>query len=100
MPEISIPVPSFKENQVAEVELTINGKKKKYNFRIESFKWIAEKQQANNLSDATGNKIQKLKSFIEDYDEDWEIVQIYAPPEKSEFIQVLFRKKISAKEKL
>lgn len=97
MPEISIPIPSFKENQIAEVELTINGKKKKYNFRIESFHWISEKNKPDNPIDATGVRISKLKSFIEDYDKDWEIVQIYAPPEGSEYIQVLFRKKISEK---
>lgn len=94
MPEISIPIPNFKENQVAEVELTINGKKKKYNFRIESFHWKTEKELTESALIDTEKRITKLKSFIEDYDKDWEIVQIFAPPEKSEYIQVLFRKKL------
>lgn len=94
MPEITIPLPDFKENQIAEVELTVNGKKKKYNFRIESFHWGTVEDAGNSSIEKTVQRIGKLHTYIENYDEDWEIIQIYPPADNSEYIQVMFRKRI------
>jgi hypothetical protein len=95
MNELNIPLPLFQDNQVAEVEVTINGKKKKYSFRVESFPWLEgddESKPFEKISE-TALKIQKLKESIENYDKDWEIVQIYTPSAGSRYIQVLFRKR-------
>lgn len=95
MNELNIPLPLFQDNQVAEVEVTVNGKKKKYSFRVESFPWLEEGNEIEPLEkiSETALKIQRLKESIENYDKDWEIVQIYTPSAGSKYIQVLFRKR-------
>ena len=95
MNELNIPLPLFQDHQVAEVEVTINGKKKKYSFRVESFPWLEESVELKSVEkiSETALKIQHLKESIENYDKAWEIVQIYTPSAGSRYIQVLFRKK-------
>ncbi len=95
MNELNIPLPLFQDNQVAEVEVTVDGKKKKYSFRVESFPWLEEGNEIEPLEkiSETALKIQRLKESIENYDKDWEIVQIYTPSAGSRYIQVLFRKR-------
>ena len=39
MNELCVPVPGITENDVAEVIVSIKGKKVKHEFRIESFPW-------------------------------------------------------------
>jgi hypothetical protein len=94
MAEITIPLPDFEENQIAEVVLTVNGKKKKYNFRIESFHWGNAQDETGGSIEKTTLRIGRLHTYIENYDCDWEIIQIYPPADNSEYIQVLFRKRI------
>ena len=92
MKDICIPIPRFEENQIAEVEVTVNGKKRKFNFRVESFVWEPRQGEDNNVDiDLVEKKIQKLKESIESYDKHWQLVQIYTPSPGSEHIQVLFR---------
>ena len=92
MKEICIPIPHFGEQQIAEVEVTVNGKKKKYNFRVESFPWLTETETDTNIS-PTEVKINALRGLIETYDESWELVQIFTPREEATHIQVLFRQR-------
>lgn len=93
MKDICIPIPKFEDNQIAEVEVTVNGKKRKFNFRVESFSWDPGTGNDNNAVDISEVelKIQKLKESIESYDKHWQLVQIYTPTPGSQFIQVLFR---------
>jgi hypothetical protein len=95
MKEICIPIPHFGEHQIAEVEVTVNGKKKKYNYRVESFPWGLEESEAdllNNTSE-TQIKINHLRQLLDEYDDVWEIVQIFNPNESAKHIQVLFRQR-------
>lgn len=93
MKDICIPIPKFEENQIAEVEVTVNGKKKKFNFRVESFVWDPVEQGSDQNVDISlvEKKISKLRESIESYDKNWQLVQIYTPTPGSEYIQVLFR---------
>ena len=43
MRELCIPLPFLEEQQVAEVEVKIGDKKQKFDFRLESFPWGADK---------------------------------------------------------
>ena len=95
MKELCVPVPNFKDNQVAEVEVKVNNETLKYNFRVESFPWeihdelsVLEHPVEKSLA-----RITRLKNAIESYDKDWELIQIFNPSENSDFIQVLYRKK-------
>jgi hypothetical protein len=92
MKEICIPIPHFGEQQIAEVEVTVNGKKKRYNFRVESFPWSVNTDVDNSVS-PTEVKINALRGMIETYDNGWELVQIFTPREEATHIQVLFRQK-------
>jgi hypothetical protein len=96
MKEICIPVPYLKDRDIAEVEVKLAGKKLKYSFRIESFPWEVE-NEFSSLTDPLERslaRIYKLKTSIENYDKDWELIQIFNPDENADHIHVLYRKKL------
>ncbi len=86
MKDVSIHLPDFLEQQIAEIEVKINGKKRLYNFRVESFRWEPESEKLT-----VEQKISRLKELIDSYNKDWELIQIFKPRENSKFVQVLFR---------
>jgi hypothetical protein len=96
MKEICIPIPYLKEQEIAEVEVTCAGRRLRYSFRVESFPWevgdeFASLKDPLELSLA---RIYKLKSAIESYDKQWELIQIFNPDEHADHIHVLYRKKM------
>ena len=88
MKEISIPLPDFIDKQIAEIEVKINGKKRQFNFKVESFRWENDDEVLS-----IDRKIKKLQNAIKNYDKAWELIQIFRPKDDSKFIQVLFRQK-------
>ncbi|MBN2349708.1 MAG: hypothetical protein JXJ22_12750 [Bacteroidales bacterium] len=95
MKELCVPVPNFKDNEVAEVEVKLQNKIIKYNFRVESFPWEIKDEMSNleHPLEKSLARITRLKNAIESYDKNWELIQIFNPSENSDFIQVLYRKK-------
>ena len=96
MRELSVPLPHFHENQVAEVDLKVNGDKITYNFRVESFPWDVEDELSNKDSDPVSHslaRISRLRNSINNYDKQWELIQIFTPDENAKNIQVLYRKR-------
>ncbi len=91
MKEISIPLPDFLDKQIAEIEVKINGKKRQFNYRIESFRWEPEDEVWT-----VEMKIKKLQAGLESCSETWELIQIFKPKEGSKFVQALFRQKSQA----
>ncbi len=95
MNELCIPVPNFKENEVAEVSVKIKDATFNYNFRVESFPWNTN-DELSNLSHPVERslaRITRLKNAIENYDKNWELIQIFNPSEKADHIHVLYRKR-------
>jgi hypothetical protein len=88
MKDINIPLPDFLDKQIAEIEVKINGKKRQYNFRIESFRW-----EPDNEILPVEEKLYKLREGLNNYDKSWQLIQIFKPGEDSKFVQVLFRQK-------
>jgi hypothetical protein len=88
MKDINIPLPDFLDQQIAEIEVKINGKKRQYNFRIESFRWEPD----NEIWTVT-DKVKMLRDGLQNYDKTWQLIQIFRPLEDSKFVQVLFRQK-------
>ena len=84
MNEICIHVPSLRENQTVDVEVTINGEKQIMNYRVESIDWT---KGGRHISD----RIAFLRSMINGYDEDWELVQIGVPD--GDMVPVMFRRR-------
>ena len=94
MKDLCVPIPDFKEDQIADVEITTGGKKFKYNFRVESFPWDVEDELSvadDNISRSLA-RIARLKQSIESYDSGWQLIQIFNPSENSKHIQVLYRR--------
>ena len=92
MQDLTIPLPNFLEEQIAEVEVKINGKKRHYNFRVESFSW---EESINTDADQSiiSSKIENLRKELENYSKEWELIQIFSPREHANNIQVLFRQR-------
>jgi len=95
MRDVSIPLPDFLDKQIAEIEVKINGKKRQYNFRVESFRWEPDDEEWS-----VNDKIKLLQTGLANYDSSWELIQIFRPKEDSKFIQVLYRQKQSLNDKL
>jgi len=96
MKEICIPIPYLREKEIANVEVSLAGKKIRYNFRVESFPWEVS-EEFSKLTDPLERslaRIYKLKSAIESYDKEWELIQIFNPDENADHIHVLYRKKL------
>jgi hypothetical protein len=96
MRELTVPMPHFHENQIAEVDLKVNGDKITYNFRVESFPWDVEDELSDKKSDNVSlslARITRLRNAINNYDKQWELIQIYTPDENAKHIQVLYRKR-------
>lgn len=98
--ELCVPIPHFKEEQMAEIVLRIGKEELNYHFRVESFPWDVEDALTPSGSDELTRslaRISRLKKAIEGYDRNWELIQIYTPEEGSRNIQVLYRKKKAKK---
>jgi hypothetical protein len=96
MKELCIPVPNFKDNQVAEVELKVNGDRLSFSFKVESFAWDVEDELTGQHTDEVSRslaRITRLRNAINNYDKDWELIQIFTPNENARNIQVLYRKR-------
>jgi hypothetical protein len=96
MKEICIPIPYLREQEIADVEVTLAGRKIKYSFRVESFPWETG-DEFSSLTDPLERslaRIYKLKGAIEGYDKEWELIQIFNPDEHADHIHVLYRKKV------
>ena len=74
-------------------EVTINGEKRKYNFRVESFPWDINDDSIVDENKRVEKRIDRLKENIESYDKNWRLVQIFKPGKDSQYVQVLFRQK-------
>jgi len=91
MKEICIPIPDFLDRQIAHIEVTVNGEKRRYNYRIESFLWETEDDKIMDENQRIETRINRLKNSIENYEANWRLVQIFKPGRNSSHIQVLFR---------
>jgi hypothetical protein len=92
MKDLTIPLPNFLEEQIAEVEVKINGKKRRFNFRVESFPWEVT-SRGSDQEEVISSKIKNLRKELENYSRDWELIQIFNPSENAKNIQVLFRQR-------
>ena len=96
MKEICIPISNLGDDEIADVVVTIGGKKMSYSFRVESFPWSINTEQSNaddNTLHATLEQINQLRLSLDTYDKGWELIQIYTPRAGASHIQVLYRKK-------
>ncbi len=96
MKDLCVPIPDLKDNQIAQLEVTVGQEKLKYEFRVESFLWETDDDLNHQSKDHVSHslaRITRLKHAIESYDKNWELIQIFTPSDNSKFIQVLYRKR-------
>jgi hypothetical protein len=84
MKEICIHLPTLGSDETIELEVKLNGRTRIMNYRVETFDWTADTTHV-------GGKISKLRHFIRNYDDNWELVQIGSPSD--ERISVMFRQR-------
>jgi hypothetical protein len=85
MSEICVQVPQMDEYKVIEVEVKVNGEKKRYNYRVELFAW-------NGKYSSVEERIKFMREMINNYDPNWQLFQIGNPTEKH--IPIMFRQKV------
>jgi hypothetical protein len=84
MREVVIQIPTLEAEQNIEIDVTINGKKRRKKYRVE----IISLEEGEFSSE---DKVSVLKEVIMEHDKDWKLVQIGLPSEKG--IPVMFQKK-------
>jgi len=95
MKDIIIPMPDQSEESVVDISVTVKDSGKTILFKVETFDFDIE-SEFSSIKDKTSlsiARIFKLRQILENYDNEWELIQIYNPNEKSKKIQVLYRKK-------
>ena len=85
MREIVILIPDLEPEQNVEIEVSINGRKKTMQYRVELIDW-------EGAGVPPAEKIQVLKHRIAEYDKSWELVEIGAPNEDN--IPLTFRRRV------
>jgi len=85
MSEITIQIPSLREvKQMIEIEVKINGERKRFNYRVETFKWEENREPEE--------RIDNLKKMIKSYDRKWRLIMIGNPHE--DIIPIMFRERV------
>lgn len=84
MREIVIVIPDVEIEQNIEIDVRINGKKKTVQYRVELISW-----EGNQVPPR--DKVQVLRHIVNEYDKNWELVEIGAPGQDN--IPLMFRKK-------
>ena len=72
MPRVAIELPPVDTDDTVEVELTINGVKRKMTYRVELFHWADYVEEGDD-------RVTCLKRMIDTYDKAWRLVQIGVP---------------------
>lgn len=81
MNSICIPVPNTHRNSTIELEVTIDGRRRVMNYRVETIEWDRTTTSATQIS--------RLRDFVATYDRSWELVQIGRP--SGDVVSVTFR---------
>ncbi|MEA3477897.1 MAG: hypothetical protein U9R60_06940 [Bacteroidota bacterium] len=84
MKEVVILIPDIEVEQNIEIEVRINGRKKTLQYRIELIDWEGNE-------DPPKDKVTVIRHKIDEYDKNWELVEIGAPTKNN--IPLMFRKK-------
>jgi hypothetical protein len=85
MREIIILIPDLEPEQNVEIEVSINGRKKTMQYRVELINW-------EGAGVPPADKITVLRHKIANYDKGWELVEIGAPTDEN--IPLTFRRRI------
>lgn len=80
---IPIDIPPVDTENYVEVDVTINGHKRQYKYRVEVFRW-------RDWCQPTEPRVEGLKRMINSYDKNWRLLQIGMPTDT--IIPLTFRR--------
>ena len=83
MREVVLSIPTLEAEQNLEIDVRINGKKRTLKYRVEIVHWKGSEPTSEE-------KVTVIRHAINDYDKDWELIQIGAPDEDK--IPLMFKK--------
>lgn len=86
MKEIVILIPEIEPEQNIEIDVKINGKVTTLLYRVELIR-------IENNTESKIDRVTVIKHYIQDYDKNWELVEIGAPINND--IPLTFRKRMS-----
>jgi len=89
MPRIAIELPSVEADDKVEVELTVNGEKRRLVYRIEIFAWDEHAEPEEPRANC-------LKRILEEHGEGWQVVSIGEASERE--VSVLLKQVASRRE--
>ncbi len=84
MREVVLSIPTLEAEQNLEIDVRINGKKRTLKYRVEIVHWQGSEPTSEE-------KVTVIRHALDDYDKDWELIQIGAPDEDK--IPLMFRKR-------
>lgn len=91
MAEICIPIPELKDGHRAEIAVSnTNGVESTF-YRVETFLGRSREQNNNHLNN--DEVFTTFKQFIDNYDKNWELIQVIASQEDRSTIKLLYRKR-------
>ena len=83
MQTVSIQLPPIEAEGYVDVDVTVNGKKKEFKFRVAVFEW-------SEWTKPSEPRAETLKRIVASYDKNWQLLQIGSPTETS--IPLMFRR--------
>ena len=84
MREVVLSIPTLEAEQNLEIDVRINGKNRTLKYRVEIVHWKGSEPSSEE-------KVTVIRHAIDDYDKDWELIQIGAPDDNK--IPLMFQKK-------
>lgn len=84
MREVVLYIPTLEAEQNIDIEVKINGKKRRMRYRVEIVEWEGDEE-------TTQDRVSVLRRIIKEHEKDWELIQIGAPTKDN--IPVMFRKR-------
>lgn len=83
MSTVSIALPPIEADKSIDIEVSVNGQKRKYSYRVEVFKWSEACQPLEHRAEC-------LRRLVEGYDRGWQLMQIGSPTESE--VPLMFRR--------
>ena len=83
MDQVCIPVPMPGDDEPLKLEVTVGGRALLMEYRIETVTWGPEV--------TPGERAEQIRTFLDNYDSEWSLVQIGAPGEGA--VPITFRRR-------
>jgi hypothetical protein len=84
MREIVLQIPTLEAEQNIEIDVQINGKKRRIQYRVEIVDWETDEPTSEEM-------VAVLKRVIREHDRDWRLIQIGAPTQSR--IPIMFKRR-------